>query len=165
MRYIFLMLLVVSVVHGISTAQVTVSATAMGTFAELGYSTITKLADLEFGTVFKGVAVTIEPTSTQAAEFLFNGSSNTTVDVTFTFPDVLTSGTNTISYQNSKSNPTYNTLPDAASATEFKHKNRGSAATGANGNLYIWVGGKVNTANNQAAGTYTGILTVTIVQP
>ena len=63
-----------------------------------------------------------------------------------------------MNFQNSKSNPIYNTIPDAMSATQFKHKMGGSATTGTDGNLYVWVGGRVNAKNNQAAGTYTGII-------
>ncbi len=50
-------------------------------------------------------------------------------------------------------------------ATAFKKKTGGSAQTGADGNLYVWVGGRVRAANRQAAGTYTGIMQIVIVHP
>ena len=147
-----------------SIAQVTASATAMGSFAVLGYTTITRLADLNFGNVMTGVATIVDPTSAQAAEFLFNGNANTVVDVTVTFPADLICGSNTLNF-NTPAKPIYNTIPDAISAMEFKRKTGGSASTGPDGNLYVWVGGRVRAGINQAAGSYTGIMQIVVVQP
>jgi hypothetical protein len=147
-----------------SIAQSTASATANGTFTVIAYMTVIKLADLDFGTIFVGTTLTVDPTSPQAAEFLFNGNANTDVDVTITFPADLTSGSNTINF-NTPGRPIYNTIPDAMTATVFKRKTGGTAQTGADGNLYVWVGGRVRAANRQAAGTYTGIMQIVIVHP
>jgi len=155
-------LLFVLLFCNISIAQVTASATAMGTFSILGYATVTRLADLNFGNLSTGVNATVNPTDAQAAEFLFNGSSNTDVQVIITFPSQLTSGTKTMAFHTERY--TYNTIPDASTATEFKKKG-GTATTGADGNLYVWAGGTVIVKNNQAAGSYTGIMQIVIVQP
>ena len=40
----------------------------------------------------------------------------------------------------------------------------GSATTGTDGNLFIWIGGKVMTSKTQAAGTYTGIIVVEVTE-
>jgi hypothetical protein len=162
MKYIIPTLLFVLLFCGISIAQETGSATAEGSFSVLGYATVTRLADLNFGNLTTGVSVTIDPTDAQAAEFLFNGSANTDVEVTITFPSQLTCGTNTMRFQTVRY--TYNTIPDPSTATEFKKKG-GTATTGADGNLYIWAGGRINVGNNQAAGSYTGIMQIVIVQP
>jgi hypothetical protein len=164
MKYIALTMSFVLLFCGISTAQVTASATAMGTFSILGYATVTRLADLNFGDLIVGVQTTVLPTDAQAAEFLFNGSNNTIVQVTITFPDVLTCGSNTMNF-NTPDRPIYNTIPDATTAVEFKKKTGGSASTGPDGNLYVWVGGRVRARQNQAAGSYTGIMQIVIVQP
>jgi hypothetical protein len=146
----------------ISIAQETASATATGTFSVLGSTTITKLADLDFGNLIIGVQTTVQPTDAQAAEFLFNGDINTVVQVTITFPSDLTCGSNAMTFHTVS--PIYNTIPDAASATQFKHKTGGSASTGSDGNLYIWAGGKVMANKNQAAGIYTGIIQIEVVE-
>ena len=86
MKYIKQTLLFVLLFCGISIAQVTVSATAMGTFSVLGYATVTRLADLDFGALIVGVNTTVLQTDAQAEEFLFNGNVNTDVLVTITFP-------------------------------------------------------------------------------
>jgi hypothetical protein len=164
MKYITPTLLFVLLFCGISIAQVTASATAMGSFSILGYATVTRLADLNFGDVIVGAATIVLPTDAQAAEFLFNGSNNTVVQVTITFPTDLICGSNTLNF-NTPNRSMYNTIPDAMTAVEFKKKTGGTATTGADGNLYVWVGGRVRTGNNQAAGSYTGIIQIVIVQP
>ncbi len=165
MKNLLRTLLFVFLLSNNGIAQQSASATANGTFAVAAYMTVIKLADLNFGTIFKGTTLTVEPTSSQAAAALFNGNNSATTQVTITFPNVLTSGINTINFQNSNSNPTYNIIPSAMSATAFKHKTGGSAQTGPDGNLYIWIGGKVTAKPNQAAGTYTGIIAIVVTQP
>ncbi len=162
MKYIKQTMLFISLFGSMSIAQVTASATAMGTFSVLGFATITKLADLDFGNLIVGMNTTVLPTDAHAAEFLFNGDVNTNVQVTITFPNELICGSNTMNFYTIS--PIYNTIPDAASATQFKHTTGGSAATGADGNLYIWAGGRVTTSNNQVAGSYTGIIQIVVVQ-
>jgi len=164
MKCITQILLFIFLLNGISNAQHSASATANGTFVQAAYMTVIKLADLNFGTIFVGTTLTVDPTSSQAAEFLFNGNSNSTTQVTITFPADLINGSNTINF-NTPGRPIYNTIPDAMTATQFKKKTGGSAITGADGNLYIWVGGRVRAANRQAAGTYTGTITVDVTQP
>jgi hypothetical protein len=165
MKNLLQTLLIIFLLNSISIAQRSASATANGTFAVAAYMTVIKLSDLNFGTIFEGTTLTVEPTSPQAAQVLFNGNSNAIADVTVTYPNVLKSGTNTMNFQNSKSNPMYNTIPNAMSATEFKRKTGGSAQTGADGNLFIWVGGKVTATRPTPAGTYTGIIQIVVVQP
>jgi hypothetical protein len=162
MKFITPTLLFVLLICDLSVAQVT--ATALGTFSVLGYSTVTRLTDLNFGDLILGVNTTVLPTDAQAAEFLFNGSNNTAVQVTLTFPTVLTCGSNTMNF-NTPGRPIYNTIPDAMTAVEFRRRTGGSATTGPDGNLYVWVGGRVRARNNQAAGSYTGIMQIVIVQP
>ena len=162
MKHITSTLLFVLIFCRISIAQETASATTMGTFSVLGSATITKLADLDFGNLVIGVQTIVQPTDAQAAEFLFNGDINTVVQVTITFPSNLTCGSNTMNFYTIS--PIYNTIPDAASATQFKHTTGGSVATGADGNLYIWAGGRVMANKNQAAGIYTGIIQIEAVE-
>ena len=163
MKYITSTLLFVLLFCSISIAQMTASATAMGTFSVLGSATITKLADLDFGNLIVGVNTTVQPTDARAAEFLFNGDANAVVQVTITFPSDLIYGSNAIKFY--EISPIYNTTPNATSATQFQQTSGGTATTGADGNLYIWAGGRVMADKNQAAGIYTGIIQIVIVQP
>ena len=163
MRYITSIALPVLIFCSISVAQESVSVSATGSFSVLGYTTVTRLADLNFGDLVVGVTTTVDPRDPQAAQFLFSGSSNTVVDVTITFPNKLTCGSNSMNF--SELRPIYNTVPDAVTATEFKKKTGGSATTGADGNLYIWAGGSVRANANQAAGSYTGIIQIVVTQP
>ena len=162
MKYIASTLLFILFFCSMSIAQETASATAMGTFSVLGSTTITKIADLDFGNLIIGVQTTVQPTDAHAAEFLFNGDVNTNVQVTITFPSNLTCGSNTIKFY--EISPIYNTIPDATSATQFKNTSGGSATTGTDGNLYIWAGGRVMANKNQAVGIYTGIIQIEVTE-
>jgi hypothetical protein len=163
MKYITPTLLFVLLFCGISIAQETASATAMGSFSVLGYATVTRLADLNFGNLIEGVNTTVLPTDAQAAEFLFNGNVNTVEQVTITYPKDLTCGSNKMKFHATIA--IYNTIPDAMSAVQFASSSGGSASTGTDGNLYVWVGGRVMATKPQAAGSYTGIMQIVIVQP
>jgi hypothetical protein len=67
LRYVLLLIFFLS--H-ISIAQQTASATANGTFTVIAYMTVVKLADLEFGTIFVGTTLTVDPTSPQMLPYL-----------------------------------------------------------------------------------------------
>jgi hypothetical protein len=162
MKYITLILLFILLFCDISIAQETASAIAMGTFSVASSLTATKLADLNFGDLVVGVNTTVQPTDTHAAQFLINGNGNSVVQVTVTFPSNLTCGSNTMNFYTIS--PIYNTIPDAVSATQFQQTSGGTATTGADGNLYIWAGGRVMANKNQAVGIYAGIIQIVVVQ-
>ena len=52
--------------------------------------TITTLSDLNFGSVPKGVATTVQPTAAGAGAWQIQGSKNADVSVTFVLPALLT---------------------------------------------------------------------------
>jgi len=165
MKYITVTLSFILILCSVSVAQINVSATANGTFGVSAYMTITKLADLDFGNMIKGANVTVASTDPRAAEFGFTGNANTVVDVTMTFPSVLTSGIHSMNFNEPNNSVLYNTVPNVNTANSFKGKKNWSARTGANGDLYIWAGGNVHPGNTQSAGTYTGVIQLVIVSP
>jgi hypothetical protein len=163
MKYITLILLFILLFCGISIAQETASAIAMGTFSVASSLTATKLADLIFGDLVTGINTTVQPTDAQAAQFLINGSGNTVVQVTITFPNELTCGSSTMKFYTLV--PIYNTIPNAMSAIQFTSSSGGSANTGLDGNLYVWAGGRITADKNQTAGKYAGIIELVVTQP
>jgi len=163
MKYMTQALLFILLFCNISTAQETASATAAGTFSVSSYFTVTRLADLVFGELVAGVNISIQPASVKAAQFLINGNGNSVVQVTVTFPPSLTCGNNTLVFNPLV--PMYNTIPDALSAVQFSSYAGGSASIGTDGNLYVWVGGKILAAQMQPAGSYNGIIQLVVTQP
>jgi len=163
MKYILPILLFVFLFCCNSIAQETASAIAAGTFSVSSYFTVTRLADLVFGELAAGVNMSIQPTSAKAAQFLINGNGNSIVQVTITFPPSLTCGNNTLVFNPLV--PICNTIPDASSAVQFSGSSGGSVSTGSDGNLYVWVGGKILATQMQPAGSYNGIIQLVVTQP
>jgi hypothetical protein len=117
---------------------------------------------LNFGNVFPGVNKTIAATDlTNGGRFDVTGQASTPVVLSFTLPGTLSSGANTmpiVSY----------TGVTADNATQtgglaFTPASGASAMLSATGALFVWVGAQVQPATNQAAGVYTGSISMTVV--
>ncbi|MDX2120852.1 MAG: DUF4402 domain-containing protein [Gemmatimonadota bacterium] len=122
--------------------------------------TVTGARDLAFGNVFPGVAKTVVVSDATSGRFDLTGQSSGNVNVSFTLPTNLTSGANNlpIGTWTGCTNAT-NTTTGCTSFTPSAGATA-SAFSGA-GALFVWVGGTVSPAANQAAGAYTGIVTLT----
>jgi len=116
--------------------------------------------NLDFGNVFPGVAKTIAIAAPTSGQFQLGGQASGNVNLTFTLPTNLTSGANNLpigtwtgchAATNNTTGCTTFTPSGSATASAF-------SGTGA---LFVWVGGTVTPAANQAAGTYNGTVTLT----
>ncbi len=150
-------------------AQSNASVSADAVVVTVGM-TIATLSDLNFGTVIKGVATTLQPTAAPAGEWQVTGSSNAFVIISFTLPPVLTNiqalpgSTMPIAF-NATSARWNRATNNAAAGTAF------NPATGAvgrlgpppNPNLYIWLGGTVNPAPTAKPGIYQGTVVVSLI--
>ncbi len=117
---------------------------------------------LNFGNVFPGVNKTIAATDlVNSGRFDVTGQVNTPVTLSFTLPATLSSGANTmpiVSYtgvyaQNSAQTP----------GVAFTPASGATPTLSGIGALWGWVGAQVQPATNQAAGVYTGSVTMTVV--
>lgn len=150
-------------------AQASTSVSADAVVVTTGM-TIATLRDLNFGTVIKGVATTLQPTAATAGAWQVTGSSNAFVIISFTLPTQLT---------NIQALPG-STMPIAFNATSarWNRANNNAAAgtpfnpaTGAvgrfgpppNPNMYIWLGGTVNPAAAAKPGIYQATVIVSLV--
>jgi hypothetical protein len=122
--------------------------------------TVTGARTLDFGTVFPGVAKAIGVAAATSGRFDLTGQNSANVNLTFTLPGNLTSGSDNlpIGSWTGCSNATNTT----AGCTAFTPSGSATASSfsGA-GALFVFVGGTVTPAANQAAGTYTGTVTLT----
>jgi hypothetical protein len=132
--------------------------------------TITTLRDLNFGTVIKGVATTLQPTAATAGAWQVTGSSNAFVIVSFTLPTLLTNiqalpgSTMPISF-NATSARWNRATNNAAAGAAF---NPSAGAVGRfgpppNPNMYIWLGGTVNPAAAAKPGIYQATVIVSLI--
>lgn len=122
--------------------------------------TVTGARALDFGNVFPGVAKSIVVSDATSGRFDLTGQASANVNVSFTLPTNLTSGANNlpIGTWTGCSNATNTT----AGCTSFTPSASATAtALSGAGALFVWVGGTVSPAANQAAGAYTGTVTLT----
>lgn len=124
--------------------------------------TVTKTADLDFKEVFPGVDKTVDFTSPDAAQFTIFGQDNAQVHLSFVLPATLSNGANTLVISNWSAR--HNSTNSSASGTDFTPSVSPTTATlSAIGYLYLFLGAKAEPTSTQAAGTYTGTATLTVV--
>ena len=154
---------------GRAAAQAGSSVSADAVVVTVGM-TIATLRDLNFGTVIKGVATTLQPTAASAGAWQVTGSANAFVTVSFTLPTQLTNiqalpgSTMPISF-NATAARWNRANNNAAAGTPF---NPATGAVGrfgptANPNMYIWLGGTVNPAAAAKPGIYQGNVVVSLI--
>jgi hypothetical protein len=151
------LLILVSAISFAGNTTATVTATV------LAATNVTKTADLALGTVAQGASVTVLSTDAAAAAFTVSGTANYATVCAFTYPTTLANGSNTLTFAGQI--PIYSTSSTQSSGTAFSALAGGTTTTGSAGELYLWVGGKVTATSSQAAGSYTGVITVTVTQP
>jgi hypothetical protein len=122
--------------------------------------TVTGARPLDFGNVFPGVARSVGVAAGTSGRFDLTGQSSANVNVSFTLPTNLTSGGNNlpINAWTGYLNTTNATTGGAAFTPSVSAT---PTAFGATGNLFVFIGGTVTPAANQAAGNYTGTVTLT----
>jgi hypothetical protein len=124
--------------------------------------TVTKTNDLTFGNVFPGLSSAIAVTSSSAAAFTIAGQAGANINLTFTLPSSIANGGNTLTIANWTARR--NTANSAAAGTDFTPSASATAAVlNGSGGLYVFVGATAQPTVSQAAGTYTGTATMTVV--
>jgi hypothetical protein len=118
---------------------------------------------LVFGNVFPGVNKVVGPNDlTDAGRFDVTGQGSTPVTLSFTLPATLSAGGPTMpidQFQAIRADDNAQLVNGA-----FFSPGASNAATlGALGTLFVWVGARVTPAVSQAAGLYTGDITLTVV--
>jgi len=151
---------VVAAFLSLATVAQAQSANINATATVFQAMTVTGARDLDFGSVFPGVAKTIGVAAATSGRFDLTGQASGNVNLTFTLPANLTAGANNlpIGTWTGCTNAT-NTTTGCTSFTPSGSASP-SAFSGA-GALFVWVGGTVTPGGAQPAGTYTGTVTLT----
>jgi hypothetical protein len=125
--------------------------------------TVTKNNDLSFGSVFPGVNKAIAVTAGGAAKFTVAGQANTPVNLSFTLPATIANGGNNLTINSWTGH--YNALDAPTGGTTFTPSTSATTATLslAGGALYVYVGATAAPTGTQAAGLYSGSMTMTVV--
>lgn len=119
-------------------------------------------ADLAFGAVFPGVDKTMTVTDGGAGRWSVSGQSAASVELTFSLPAALTNGPNSLAI-GTYTGHWNNTVVSPTGGTSFTPSAGATTATlGGAGQLYVYIGATVSPTTNQAAGNYTGSLSMTV---
>lgn len=126
-----------------------------------------KLNDLTFGDVFIGLTKDIPHTSPEAAKFRVNITSFSyffeDVRITFTLPNYLTDGTNTLNISFGASRCAWSRNDQSTGRTTF---NPNAGLTVSNWfwqpNIYIWIGGVVSPPIDAVPGDYYGTIVMNV---
>ncbi|HQT90840.1 MAG TPA: DUF4402 domain-containing protein [Candidatus Kryptobacter bacterium] len=126
---------------------------------------ITVMRDLSFGMVITTTTSTIAPFDPAAAEIEIqfpNYNSMVFVSVTFGLPGNLTSGANNLPITFGTNSAAWNTTSSFSGSTLFDPSTGYTNFFTSNAPLtiYVWIGGSISPGGGQAAGVYTGTITV-----
>ena len=123
---------------------------------------VTAAQQLSFGNVFPGVNKTVNATDlTNAGRFDVTGQASTPVTLSFTLPATLLSAGNSMPIVSYTGEYAGNNLQTGAQV--FTPASGANPSLSAAGLLFVWVAAQVQPATNQAAGVYTGSITMTVV--
>lgn len=118
---------------------------------------------LDFANVFPGVNKTVLSSDlTNAGRFEVTGQASAPVTLSFTLPATLSSGANTMPIDN-YSGTRAEDAAQTVGAVLFGPGASNPATLSGAGALFVWIGARVTPATTQAAGVYTGSITMTVV--
>lgn len=146
--------LALAVVAGTARGQ---SASIQATATVVTPITVTGTAPLAFGNVFQGVNKTIAFSDATSGRFSLTGYLNSQVAMTFTLPATLANGASTMPINaydvrvNGTNSTTGTTTLTVTSGTPVN-------SNFVTGNLFVFIGGRVQPGVAQAQGTYTGTI-------
>lgn len=165
MKKILLVAVMVCAISALSFAG-TASTTANVSANVTAAVTVTA-TPLAFGNVTLGTSPTVLATAAGAAVFTITGGANTLTGVVITYPTALTSGANSMPFTNSVQ-PRTNTVAGnplgSVTTWDIDNSTISGASTSGTGFLYVYVGGQITVDAAQAAGSYSGTITVTVTQ-
>lgn len=124
--------------------------------------TVSFIQDLDFGNVLPGVNKTIAPGDGADGRLQVAGASGYQVSLDFgTLPTALLSGGNNLPISFGAGSAGHGTTSGSVGSL-FNPGTGANANLSASGNLFIFLGGTVSPAIDQAAGTYEADITVTV---
>jgi hypothetical protein len=147
---------------GAAAAEAQTSASIQATATVLSALTVAAGNDLQFGNVTPGVNKTIAYTDAGAGTFTVTKAATSGVTLAFTLPTDLSDGTNNLPIGTWTG--AWNTSATTAGATAFTPSAAGSNTTVTAGtSLTVFVGATVSPGAAQAAGAYSGTVTMSAV--
>lgn len=121
--------------------------------------TVSALAPLQFGTVFRGISKTIANNAAESGRAMITGVGTSQIRITFTFPANLVNGASTMPIN--QFSIRINGANDITGGQQFNLVT-GQALIGplTAGSVFMWFGARVQPGGAQALGAYTGNIVV-----
>lgn len=139
-----------------NNASITATATVLTPINVSGFQA------LNFGNVFPGVNKAIAASDlANAGRFDITGQNGATVNMSFTLPATLSSAGNTMPIGTFTG--IHALVSTQAGGVSFTPSAGATTVLSGGGLLFVWIGGQVQPATNQAAGVYTGTILLTVV--
>jgi hypothetical protein len=160
MRIVTRVSAVVAALFSLATAAQAQSANIQALATVYTPITITGNRNLDFGNVFPGVNKTVAVAAATSGQFQLGGQASGNVNLTFTLPTNLANGANNlpIGTWTGCTSPTNTTT----GCTAFTPSGTATASAFSGlGALWVFVGATVSPAAGQAAGSYSGTVTLT----
>lgn len=128
--------------------------------------TLTTLSPLDFTTVFPGLAKSVVATGgangATAGNVQIAGQASAQVSVSFTLPTTLANGAVTMPISFSATSACFNGTNTATGCAAFNPAAAVNQTLSATGAGFVFLGGTVTPSATQAAGTYTGTVTMNV---
>jgi hypothetical protein len=161
MKYIvfFLFMILINCALMYSQTQTYTISVTSTVIAPLAFGT---QRNLEFGNVNKNASKHILPTDITSGKWEITGQANKNIQIDFTLPATLSSSGNTLGLSFDGTDAGYTENPDGTSQVNYSPVQRISPTIGSTGKMYVFIGGTVTAPSNQAAGSYTGSITISI---
>ncbi|MGH7580488.1 MAG: DUF4402 domain-containing protein [Gemmatimonadales bacterium] len=154
-------ILAAGVSFGAATLEAQTSANIQATATVLSALNVTGAANLVFGNVTPGVNKTVAIADAGAGRFDVVKAANSALTLSFTLPATLDDGGNTLPIGTWTG--AWNTSATPAGATAFDPTSATNTALDAGTTISVYVGATVTPAAAQAAGSYTGTVTMSAV--
>lgn len=147
----------------LAEAQSSVTGTVNATATILAGLDIAPDGDLQFGELLPGVARTVSNSDADAAQFIVTGAPGASVSVVFTSLPATLDGPGGATLPVSFSSSAGGTGEASRTViSSFNPANSQTRTLSASGNLYVMLGGTASPDPMQAAGSYTGTVTLQV---
>ena len=118
--------------------------------------------DLQFGDVWTGSIKTIQPTGSGAAHWFVEADQNTSITLALSVPSNLVSGGNTLPLSFASDAASWDYDSSSSGSTRFDPALNADITVSSSGQVYVWLGGSISPPLGQAAGDYSGTLTLIV---
>lgn len=146
--------------HRALMAAILAALLSLPAFAGAQQLTVSRLNDLDFGTLIAGTSRSVDPASSSAAKFEVRGNFGSRVTISFSLPAELRDGTKTLPITFDGNSAGWS-FQDAGNMFRRFDPRQGTVALILfGGRIYVYLGGTVTAGTGQPAGQFSETVTI-----